>query len=531
MPSDEPAALPTPEHRPTPEDRPAPKDRPTPEERPAPRPDRYIAGAGDRDSDSDGVSRGRVGSLEAVVHSKLWVGVIGVLVASGAWEGLVLAAGLSRSEGAVVFMPLGLFLVPVLYASAKFGTLGGVVFAVVATAVVFPLVVGATKDGQSTYAWFEVVELSVLYVIAYFVGTAVTAEREARRFAEIARVAHRAAEDRYRGLFETNSEPILLVDSRGEVVEANDAALELFLDHQVRVVGRSITTLVGEAADVALSTYSSEDRGARGESRESWRSGSGSIVPVGTGGALYRVIATPAISIEGEEMCQVVLQDTTEEANRRMRIEAFATHVQQAQEDERRRIAQELHDGPLQSLVRLLRAVDDLEDSDVVGTDLRPLIESIATEVRRISQGLRPPLLDDLGLVAALKTLCDETERRGGVAVSLRVELPSGSVSSVVDLALFRIVQEALENIVRHAMASTVSLELSFDRGVAGLVVRDDGEGFDPSLVGRASDAVALGLTGIAERAESLGGSVVVRSARGEGTILEVKIPVDTGDR
>jgi PAS domain S-box-containing protein len=443
-------------------------------------------------------------------------------------------------------MPLGLFLVPVLYASAKFGTLGGVVFAVVATAVVFPLVVGATRDGQSTYAWFEVVELSVLYVIAYFVGTAVTAEREARRFAEIARVAHRAAEDRYRGLFETNSEPILLVDSGGEVVEANEAALELFLDHQVRVVGRSITTLVGEAADVALRPYSSEDRGARGESRESWRSGSGSIVPVGTGGALYRVIATPAISIEGEEMCQVVLQDTTEEANRRMRIEAFATHVQQAQEDERRRIAQELHDGPLQSLVRLLRAVDDLEGDDVVGTgraatperegwrggeELRPLIESIATEVRRISQGLRPPLLDDLGLVAALKTLCDETERRGGVAVLLRVELPSGSVSSVVELALFRMVQEALENIVRHAMASTVSLELSFDRGVAGLVVRDDGEGFDPSLVGRASDAVALGLTGIAERAESLGGSVVVRSARGEGTILEVKIPVDTGDR
>lgn len=258
----------------------------------------------------------------------------------------------------------------------------------------------------------------------------------------------------------------------------------------------------------------------------------------GAGGPMFRPAARMMV-IGGQPMLQVVLQDVTVDARRRQRAQAYAADVLGAQEDERRRIAQELHDGPLQTLVHICRLIDAVAAGGVAnradGRDpgdrlptlaqLRLATEAVMAEVRQISRGLRPPLLDDLGLLAALERLADDVERRAGVAASLRVTGDIPRLSPAVELTVYRIAQEALSNVDRHAGASSVDVMLSVAGGWLQLRVADDGEGFDP----RAEEGVgspSLGLPGMAERAELVGGSLHVRSSAGYGTTVALAVPV-----
>lgn len=213
----------------------------------------------------------------------------------------------------------------------------------------------------------------------------------------------------------------------------------------------------------------------------------------------------------------------------------YAWQTSKAQEDERKRIARELHDDTAQQLVALSRHLDTLADSEEnlseAGTErleqLQQRIEGALQGVRRFSRDLRPSVLDDLGLLPALEGLLSDL---GGsdIATQLDISGDRRRLAPDVELALFRIVQEALNNVRRHANASYVEIKVEFRDGWLRVDVRDDGEGFE--LLGSPGDfasAGKFGLLGIEERVQLLHGHFRVQSGKGEGTTVSVDVPAD----
>jgi signal transduction histidine kinase len=212
----------------------------------------------------------------------------------------------------------------------------------------------------------------------------------------------------------------------------------------------------------------------------------------------------------------------------------YVWRITEAQEDERKRIARELHDDTAQRLIALSRHLDALADSEEglseAGIErlerLQQGIEQALQEVRRLTRDLRPSVLDDLGLLPALEGLLANLEK-DGVATELGVSGDSRRLPSDVELALFRIVQEALNNIKRHARASSVEIDVTFSDSRVQVVVCDDGRGCE--LLPSTSDyamAGKFGLLGIEERAQLLHGHFQVQSGKGEGTTVGVDVPV-----
>lgn len=199
-----------------------------------------------------------------------------------------------------------------------------------------------------------------------------------------------------------------------------------------------------------------------------------------------------------------------------------------AQELERKRLARELHDETGQALTSILLGLKALEDA--VATDearaaaasLRELVVSTLQDVRRLAVELRPAALDDFGLVPAVERLADTFREQTGIQVDLEGQLGEQRLPSEVETALYRIVQEALTNIVKHAGAQRVSILLTQkDRSVAA-VVEDDGVGFDPGADGEEG----LGLAGMRERVGLVGGRLTIESAAGAGTTLVAEVPL-----
>jgi two-component system sensor histidine kinase UhpB len=154
---------------------------------------------------------------------------------------------------------------------------------------------------------------------------------------------------------------------------------------------------------------------------------------------------------------------------------------------------------------------------------VRRLATSITEDVRRIAKGLRPPSLDDLGLVAAVRRLTTDLEQRDGVKAVLSVTGRRQRLDGDTELGLFRIAQEALRNAERHAHAGSVEVRLDFTAAGVRLEVEDDGRGFEPG-----SDWArrgSLGLVGMQERAVLLGGDLVVESQPGTGTLVRATLP------
>ena len=227
-------------------------------------------------------------------------------------------------------------------------------------------------------------------------------------------------------------------------------------------------------------------------------------------------------------------------AERTREIERYSrettTRVFQAQEDERKRIARELHDDTAQSLSTLMIALDLVEPSllrhDTTAQEgfdrIRAIAKRALDEVRALSHDLRPTILDDFGLEAALRWYTDEYAATVGVPVDVRIEPgPHPPLAPEVELALFRIAQEALTNSGKYAEASRLTLTLGFPDESVQLIVEDDGRGFDATVRRSPSRQGGLGLYGMRERAELLGATIVIESAPGTGTrVVSGRAPV-----
>ena len=222
-------------------------------------------------------------------------------------------------------------------------------------------------------------------------------------------------------------------------------------------------------------------------------------------------------------LTQVVLVDVTEQSRRLELQRALTAGVLRAQEEERLHLARELHDDPLQQLTYLTRVLDD---SGLAGgtreavREARRIANGAAVGLRRLIRGLRPPVLDDLGLLPALRQLVSEVQERTGVTVELNAVGPDVRPAPEIELAAYRIAQEALSNVARHARATRVTVELAVEDQLV-LTVADDGRGFAP---GRRT--AGFGLAGMRERATLAGGAVTVRSQVGRGTTVTLALPV-----
>ncbi len=217
-------------------------------------------------------------------------------------------------------------------------------------------------------------------------------------------------------------------------------------------------------------------------------------------------------------------------AEREEMLERIATSTVEAQELERRRLAGEIHDGISQRLVslwyHLLAAEDAVGDAGVVRRELataKELATAALDEARAAITGLRPFVLDDLGLGPGLESL-----GRSLVGLEVDVEVEPVKLVPHVEVALYRIAQEALQNVVKHAGASTVLVRLGTIDGGVRLVVSDDGHGFDDETAAGAEDRHSYGLVGMRERAELIGASIAVVSRPGTGTTVEVMVPQPT---
>ncbi|MDB4950357.1 MAG: putative transrane two component system sensor kinase transcription regulator protein [Gemmatimonadetes bacterium] len=224
----------------------------------------------------------------------------------------------------------------------------------------------------------------------------------------------------------------------------------------------------------------------------------------------------------------------------RNRLRDVAKRALGAAEEERKRIARELHDETAQRLAALLIRLRILRGAGADAAGLEAGLEALRAEigealegVRRYARGLRPPALDELGLVPAIESHVRWLTEATGLAIDAAAD---GDVEGLLppegELAVYRIVQEALSNVVRHSGARRVSVRLGREPGMVAVTVQDDGHGFSPRRV-MSEDGSGLGLFGMQERAAYLGGRVEVESRPGAGTRVRAEIPVpratDTG--
>jgi len=195
----------------------------------------------------------------------------------------------------------------------------------------------------------------------------------------------------------------------------------------------------------------------------------------------------------------------------------------EGQENERKRITQELHDGVGQLLTAIRLRVDATDLGNAQRKEVVDLINETIGEIKRISYNVMPSTLVDFGLESALKGLCDNTARYSNLKFDFRyVRESNHTLNFDVTVAVFRIVQEGINNILKHASATNVDLNILDKEDEIYILLKDNGKGFNPE----APDHVGLGLRSMRERAKLLGGSVDVHSEPNEGTTVEARIPL-----
>lgn len=212
----------------------------------------------------------------------------------------------------------------------------------------------------------------------------------------------------------------------------------------------------------------------------------------------------------------------------------LAIKIIQAQEEERRRLAREIHDGPAQSIANLVFRVElteklidkDIEKAKAELEELKGLIRLSMQDVRKIIYNLRPMSLDDLGLIPTLKRYIDKFVRQTGILIEFDVLGSKKRLSNTYEVTIFRLIQEALNNIFKHSEASSGKVRLEYGDGNVNLFISDDGIGFDCSEL----EEDKYGLISMEERCSLLGGSINIKSEHNKGTIIKILLPIKRSD-
>jgi len=346
-------------------------------------------------------------------------------------------------------------------------------------------------------------------------------------------VAQRSAE--LKTISDAALDAVVMIDSMGCVVHWNPAAERIFGFSREEVQGRAVHEL--------LVPPRYRQRAQEGLA-EFFRTGSGPVVGKvqelhamrKDGSELPMEISVSAIRLRDQWWAVAVVRDISERhraAEQLKREQRLLREMLDLQERERRLVAFEIHDGlaqvltgaqfKLQSFQEKLNRRGDLDAKDREAFEQGlSLLGAGLVEARRLISGLRPPILDDSGVVAAINYLATETRDRGGPEVEFVSEVRFQRLAPPLESALFRIVQETLNNVRRHSRSLKVRVELRESSDHVRLVVQDWGVGFEPGKV----DPSRFGLRGIRERTRLLGGSATIESAPGQGTRICVELPL-----
>ncbi len=341
--------------------------------------------------------------------------------------------------------------------------------------------------------------------------------------------ALRESEERYRTLFENSRDAIYIHDLNGNYTSVNPAAEKLSGYGRDEIIGRNFAEfLAQENVDQVRARLWQKVREKGGTTYEAEViTKDGKHVPIEVSSRLVYANGV-AIGVQGSA------RDITEPKRARQALQDYSRRLIAAQEVERRRIARELHDQIGQMLTALklnthaIQVARDAHEAWRLSADNLNMLDEALEQVRDLSIDLRPALLDDLGLATALRWYVERQAQRTGVRAEFTIDLPDPDLrfSTELETACFRIAQEALTNVARHAQAKLVTVRLSRDEQHLHLAIADDGVGFDiESLRGQAV-AATLGLHGMEERAQALGGRIKIESSRDKGTQVSVQLPI-----
>ncbi len=331
-------------------------------------------------------------------------------------------------------------------------------------------------------------------------------------------------------LVQDASDVVLILDLNGDILAVNDAAVKKYgYTHREvsylnvrdlapnRQMGWMATLLRHAAHGKPVESIQCQRVTKDGTRLDVWLT----ITPLRLDSDLPVAVMTTETSLSSQDSGSVV------------RAQLF-NRLLQAQEEERRQLAHELHDEAGQLITALLRKVENVEHAESLeevreGTPaIRELAEGILDELKQIARGLRPSELDVLGLNEALQGYITDFGRLYGIRVDVHLQgLDGRRLPTEIEVVLYRVVQETLTNTAKHAQADNISVVINSSVNQVSMIIEDDGHGFDVERVMQETEQTGtLGLHGIRERALSVGGEATIESSPGHGTSVYVTIPI-----
>jgi two-component system sensor histidine kinase UhpB len=352
-------------------------------------------------------------------------------------------------------------------------------------------------------------------------------------------------EGRYRMLFERSPLPMWVVDMETlRFLAVNDAALRLYEYSREEFLAMTAAELRPAEDHAAFREFLRREAGAVHYGVFRHLKKTGEPIDIDGVGHLVAWRGRPARLVQINDITERLrTQQTLQSLNRELelsheRLRALSRRLFEVQEEERRRLARDLHDDVGQALTALKIQLESLARA---GAELgvRPRVDECVDtvqhtleQVRQLSLSLRPPQLDDLGLAAALRSHLDRQARVAGLQAHFETEDAPQELAPDTETACFRVAQEAINNVLRHARARNLWVRLFSAGGRLAISVRDDGRGFDlGSVRQRAANGASLGLVGMEERMALAGGSFELRSAPGQGTVLLATFPLAAAGR
>ena len=349
------------------------------------------------------------------------------------------------------------------------------------------------------------------------------------KFKQIEKAIERVARE-WRSTFDAARDAILMLDRQARIIRVNLATTRLLGCDFAELLGQPLKQVIQDRLDLVDPFGVDRAWEQRGQvRREVQLDGSGrwlrsTIDPVaGNGGQMTGAIVFLS-DISTEKQADVRLRETLEQLRR------LSSHLQVVREEERKSIAREVHDELGHALTALKMEIawmgrqlgdtnPDLQNH--IGS-ITSLVDQTISTVRRISSELRPPVLDDLGLDAAIEWLAEDFQARTSLPVRVRLPESVDNIRGERAISAYRIVQEALTNAARYADAGQVEIDWNQDDVNIRLEIRDDGKGFDP---GARRPTGGFGLLGMEERARNLEGELVMESRQGSGTAIRLTFP------
>lgn len=430
-----------------------------------------------------------------------------------------------------------LLIVPIAYAGFVFGLRGGIASLVVAGAVMLPRVFFvSTAPADALFESIGVLVTGGLLNLWLNMYRRTIAQRK-------------RAEELLAEIIDGSPIPIFAINNRHLVTHWNTALESLSGIKREAVIGTdgqwqsfytkkrpTMADLIVDGASADAIEVHYQDKSRSSHLIDGAYEGEDFFQDLRRTGRWLHFTASPIRDSRGKTIGAIeTLEDVTERRNAEENLHYYLQEITRAQEEERKRIARELHDSTSQTLIALLRQLDNFltENKKLPVSEAKTLwgfherIRDVLQEVRQFSRDLRPSILDDLGLLPALEWVTGEIKNEYGVETGLEIVGGERRLSPEAELLLFRIAQEALRNTAKHAHASKANVRVEFNEHKVAVTISDNGQGFQlPEDLGTLPYKGKLGLAGMQERVQLLGGNLKLESAPGKGTTVLVEAPI-----